>query len=369
MHDTKPDYANLKDAWQALSSGEERRYARDLATQMGCSEAELVAAGSGQNVTPLNKDFGELIKELGELGEVKILTRNDHVVHEKIGTFAKISVRGPMGIVLNRDIDLRLFLNRWTYGFAVETQIGKDTRENTENDTEKYSRKSLQFFDQQGMAIHKIFLTENSNQNAYKELIAKYRSDEISPEMGVTENDEVPIMTDDAQIDVPALRDSWAKMKDVHQFHSLLKKFNCDRHQSFRLIGSKYAEKLTPLALREVLQEAAREKISIMVFVGNNGCIQIHTGIIEKIKDMGPWINVLDPGFNLHLREDRIAEIWLVRKPTKDGVITTLELFDSENKSFALLCGEREIGNPENTAWSSLAEKMARYQFVTEAAE
>ena len=106
-----------------------------------------------------------------------------------------------------------------------------------------------------------------------------------------------------------------------------------------------------------------------MVFVGNKGCIQIHTGIIESIKDMGPWINILDPKFNLHLREDHIAESWLVRKPTKDGVITTLELFDKENTSFALLCGEREMGNPENPVWAHLLENLNRHQSASEAAE
>jgi hypothetical protein len=44
---------------------------------------------------------------------------------------------------------------------------------------------------------------------------------------------------------------------------------------------------------------------------------------------MGPWLNVLDPGFNLHLREDLIASAWIVRKPTADGVVSSLELFDA----------------------------------------
>jgi hypothetical protein len=37
-----------------------------------------------------------------------------------------------------------------------------------------------------------------------------------------------------------------------------------------------------------------------MCFVGNRGCIQIHTGPVKNIKIMGPWLNVMDPGFNLH---------------------------------------------------------------------
>ncbi|MFD2206923.1 hemin-degrading factor [Kiloniella antarctica] len=351
------NYSNLKDAWQALSSGKERQYARDLAINLGTSEAELVGAGCGENVTHLKNSWGSIIAELDQLGEVKILTRNDHVVHEKVGIFGNISVRGPMGLVLNRDIDLRLFLNRWVYGFAVKTE------------TTKGIRQSLQFFDDEGTAIHKIFLTENSDATAYDELVAKYKSDDITPDITVVEKQAPITPTPDDEINIASLRDNWAKMKDVHQFHALLKKHDCDRHQAFRLIGPDYAEKLSLSALREVLEHSAREKISIMVFVGNKGCIQIHTGVIESLKDMGPWINILDPKFNLHLREDHIAEAWLVRKPTKDGVITTLELFDKENTSFALLCGEREIRNPENPDWANLLENLNRHQSTSEAAE
>ena len=50
-----------------------------------------------------------------------------------------------------------------------------------------------------------------------------------------------------------------------------------------------------------------------MVFVGNRGCIQIHSGTVTKLVEAGPWFNVFDSQFNLHLREDKIAEIWVTK--------------------------------------------------------
>ena len=44
-----------------------------------------------------------------------------------------------------------------------------------------------------------------------------------------------------------------------------------------------------------------------MCFVGNRGCIQIHSGPIQDIKPMGPWINIFDETFHLHLRLDHVA--------------------------------------------------------------
>ena len=91
-----------------------------------------------------------------------------------------------------------------------------------------------------------------------------------------------------------------------------------------------------------------------MVFVGNQGCIEIHSGPIHSLKPMGPWLNVLDPGFNLHLREAAIDTAWVVRKPGEDGVVTSLELFDAAGEAIATLFGKRKPGQVEDPAWRAL---------------
>ena len=52
-------------------------------------------------------------------------------------------------------------------------------------------------------------------------------------------------------------------------------------------------------------------------------------GPIKALKATGPWFNILDPRFNLHLPEDAIPSAWVVKKPTSDGTVTSLELFDA----------------------------------------
>src|SRR5262249_20710224 len=89
----------------------------------------------------------------------------------------------------------------------------------------------------------------------------------------------------------------------------------------------------------------------IMCFVGNPGCIQIHTGPIKVLKAMGPWFNILDPRFNLHLREDAIAQAWVVKKPTSDGVVTSVELLDANGFCFTQFFGERKPGRAELENW------------------
>ena len=97
-----------------------------------------------------------------------------------------------------------------------------------------------------------------------------------------------------------------------------------------------------------------------MVFVGSPGCLQIHTGPVKKLKEHGPWYNVLDPGFNLHLNEAQIDAAWVVRKPTADGVVTSLELFDADGGIIAQFFGKRKPGLPELEAWRAIVDALAR---------
>lgn len=92
-----------------------------------------------------------------------------------------------------------------------------------------------------------------------------------------------------------------------------------------------FTTRLSAQGTHDLLGRASEYGVPIMVFVGNPGLIQIHTGPVRRIERMGPWLNVLDPDFNLHIREDRIGETWLVRKP----------------------------GEPELVAWRDLAEGLA----------
>lgn len=51
---------------------------------------------------------------------------------------------------------------------------------------------------------------------------------------------------------------------------------------------------------------------------------------------MGEWFNTMQPGYDLHLFEPGVSEVWLVRKPTDTGVVNSLELYDAEGQTAAL---------------------------------
>ena len=96
-----------------------------------------------------------------------------------------------------------------------------------------------------------------------------------------------------------------------------------------------------------------------MVFLANRGIVQIHSGTIGACEHADGWLHLTDPEFHLHLREAGIAESWVVTKPTADGPVTSLELYDAAGETVLQLFGVRSEGMAENPAWQVLAHSMA----------
>ncbi|HLX02926.1 MAG TPA: ChuX/HutX family heme-like substrate-binding protein, partial [Trinickia sp.] len=226
------------------------------------------------------------------------------------------------------------------------------------DETEHGTMKSLQFFDAQGHAVHKVFLRAHSDHAAFDAFVERWRMPEQAAGLDVAAAREPAAVRPDSEIDVDGFHAAWAAMTDTHQFFGMLRTFGLARTQALRLAERRFARPVAADSLRLVLESAAATQLPIMVFVGNHGTIQIHTGPVQTIRAMGPWLNVLDPGFNLHLREDLIAQAWVVKKPTSDGIVTSLELFDANGENIAMLFGARNPGSHELEAWRELAASL-----------
>jgi putative hemin transport protein len=365
-----PTPAALRAAFASARAASAVRH-RDLAAQLGVSEGALVAAHVGPwadsaptapataqpapasplHAWRLRTDWPALLQGLQTVGEVMALTRNASCVHEKTGHYLNFSGGPQMGLVLGPDIDLRLFFNHWAQAFAVEEHTAQGLQ------------RSLQCFDASGTAVHKVFARASTDLAAWQRLVQQQRDPVqtagwLAGDAGATEPPRPAAEKPDAEVDVAAFRQAWAGLRDTHDFFGLLRRFGLGRTQALRLADPTFAQAVDPGSLRELLEAAAGEGTPIMVFTGNPGGIQIHTGPVHKVVVMGPWLNVLDPGFNLHLREDHIAQAWVVRKPTVDGLVTSLELFDAQGETIAMLFGERKPGRAELCAWRALTDRL-----------
>src|SRR5262245_54619178 len=339
--------ADLAARWSRLRGEQPTLRIRDAAATLGVSEAELVALGIGTTATPLVADWRSILSEMPSVGRVMCLTRNEHCVHERHGRFEDVQVAGPHGLVLGPDIDLRLFLGSWKHGFAVREPLKQG------------ERLSLQFFDGAGEAVHKIYATDETDRPAFDALIARHRA-EASGALAVAPRASDKTDRPDSEIDVEGLRQAWRGMKDTHEFFGMLGKFKVGRVQALRLVGEEFARELPPRALRSAMEMASIDGTPIMIFVGSGGCIQIHSGPINRLVEVQGWFNVLDPAFNVHLREAGVARVFSVRKPTEDGVVTSIEAFCNSNSNILLMFGARKPGKPELEPWRNIVARIEK---------
>ena len=354
---------SIRQSFQTLRADEKMRH-RDIAKRLEISEGELIATfldidrmplaiGEMQAVR-LYPKWADMMASIEPLGEVMALTRNESCVHEKVGIYKNVSQEGPVGLMLG-EIDLRLFYRAWAHGFAV--------REMTKDGLQR----SLQFFDKAGVAIHKIYLRAQSCIAKYDELLNQFQSNDQAPGMQVTALDKPVAELPDQDIDVTAWRQSWRAMKDTHDFFVLLRQFKVTRTQGLRLAEPAFVQALPVTCVKDLLEIAASTDTPLMVFVGNHGMLQIHSGPIHKVMSAGSWINVMDPRFNLHLQMDSVTQAWLVRKPTDDGIVTSVELFNDDGEAIAMFFGERKPGKPELSTWRALADDLLARSTAVEA--
>lgn len=334
MNDLTP--ARLRDL-----SAESTLRPRDLAGQLGIPEAALVEAHLGCGAIRVDPAPGRLIPAVTALGEVMALTRNASCVIEKVGTYNAFHDGRHAAMTVDPEIDLRMFPRHWTHAYAVD----------------RNGRRSVQVFDAAGDAVHKIHLRAASDPQAWDALC---RGLALPDQKGLSRfgprAPADPPRAPASQAD--ALRAEWAAMTDTHQFNALMRRLKMNRLGACRLVGRPHAWPLAAAACGAMLRAVHAQGHPVMLFVGNPGCIQIHSGTIGSLQPAGPWLNVLDDRFNLHLRADHVAEVWAVRKPTRQGAALSVEAFDGQGALILQGFGLRPEKGGDALAWAALVEGL-----------
>lgn len=324
---------------------------RELAQHLGISEAEYLTLYLGEHVTRLNDSFQSLLLEMYKAGPIMALTRNEHAVHERKGVYENVTFYEGghnMGVAVNPDIDLRFFMSQWHYGLAVEQMRGNRPMY------------SFQFFDAHGTAVHKIFTTPKSDPTAFQALAMAYRATQQTPLLDLpTATPKAKTVLADSDIDVAAFQADWKGLQDTHDFFGMLRKHNVSRTQGLRLAPEGFTQRVAPDSIVRLLELAAERQVSIMCFLHSPGVVQIHTGTVKNLVFYGDWYNVMDPLFNLHLYLPAVASAWIVKKPTADGLVTSLELFDERGEMITYFFGARKPGVPELESWREIVAEVS----------
>lgn len=339
---------HLWQQYQANKSAREGMYfPREGAADLGVSEGALMA--DAPHSVYLGGNIRDVVLNLGSLGEVQCVVRNDVCVHEKQGVYENVSLAPASGIALNiGGIDLRIFPARWRHILAVANHDGG-----------KVSR-SIQFYDEFGTALQKVFMRDDGRTAAWDALIDRFKT-EGKPQFTAAALPPVEMPAPLAENRIAAFQERWLEIKDVHHFGGLLETFGLDRQASYPYAPQGMAKKLGHDAWQRVLEQARDAGIEIMIFAGNRGLVQIQTGKVHNIVRARGYLNVLDgkeEGFSMHLKDNAIAETWVVRRPVREGFVTCIEGFDERRRTVIQIFGRRAEGETELREWTEITDRL-----------
>lgn len=338
-------------SWSAYKAANPKTRIRNAANELGVSELALLSTNLGSGCTRLSPDFANILAALPSLGPVMALTRNDAVVHEVTLPFCgDVSWRNNTALYLRPGQDTRYFTEHWAHAMAVEED----------------GRRSLQFFDHTGEAIHKIYLVTDSFTDAYKTLVSEFASPDQSTIVSVQEATKFtpePLASTMQQ----ALLTQWSKIENVHQAGRIIKHFGGDRPSIYNALAPKYATRLNYSCVEVLLSILEEQRLSSIFFVQNQGAVQSFRGMIHRLLRTGPWFNVLDSRFNLHLNTEQIGQVWVIQKPSNNGPVHSLNVLDHNGNEILTIVDDRRNNEKESDAWLAaltilrdIAEHQAR---------
>lgn len=320
----------LRDAWDALRSAQPRIRPREAALALGVSEAELMATMCGDGARRLSPPWAAIVEALASLGRVVAQTRTARAVLEQ---------RGPHSAAAG--IDVRPAYDRWFVGYA-----GHDG-----------GMRQLAFYDRSGTAVHKVFVVDESRNDAWDALARRHAHPVQSPVEQLPPTPRVRARPD-AGIDAAALRTGWGALRAFDGVDALFAAHRVTRLQGLRLLTSRWAVSLPPMSLTRVLRQAALDATPLTITVANGGAAQAYRGPVQRVYSSGRWLGARALDMCLQVRPDRVASAWLVRAPFFAGVTYALEFFDAAGDPILRLTGVRDGNEPDPDRWLTLLGRV-----------
>jgi putative hemin transport protein len=298
--------------WRRLQAADPLLQLGEAARGLDVAEAELVAALCGDGVFRLDPPFGDLVRALPALGRVRALTRGPHAAIETRGGYPppELGCAGLAG-----DVGARFRLEQWAYGFACDEAAALD------------GAPALLFYDGRGEPVHEVHVEPDTDRRAWAKLVDVFASFDQSS--GVT----IPFASADL-LRPRADLSAWLRQADD-------------------------ARPVARDAVTVVLETVRREAIPVSLAVHSAGVVHRFSGLLHGVAVASTRIDVRAPWAHAWIATDRVAEVWLVHRPSLDGPVTALHLLDGRARVVASIGAARCPGTPESEAWARLVGCLA----------
>lgn len=334
-----------------LASTHPHLFPWEKAALLGKTEVEIRQLCEGHEAQRLNISPIKLLIELKKVGKVLAITDNRYAFNEIKGQYDNARIGTRTGLFLTpRGLDLRLFPSHWQSVFAVTEPFGNIPKLH-----------SFQFFDAQGQAVHRVYAIDETDMTQWQHLIESYADATMSPI--IIEQKQSSTLSSsslDPSLSIQVER-SWREMVDVQQFYDLLQQYHLTRQDAFRHVSDELAYQVSVDAMQTLMAKVYQDENEVMIFTGNDACVQIYTGVIIESYSNKGWLNLSGNQFSYHLREDQVHECWVVKKPIAQGHVTSLEIFDKEGQQLSQIYGARQENEPEQAYWRAQITSLTRF--------
>jgi putative hemin transport protein len=129
--------------------------------QLSPTEGELLAAGIGRHVIPLNTDWPNILGDLFSLGNVRMVTAGICAFIERHGIYPLPEFSDSEATLFDGHTRIAIHLTDWGHAFAV-FPVG--------DDKSIVDGCGLHFFDRSGTAMHRILLSPASSFEAFERI-------------------------------------------------------------------------------------------------------------------------------------------------------------------------------------------------------
>jgi putative hemin transport protein len=318
FHDIRKSFASLR--------VEKNHRHRDIASLLNVTEVELIDSHVGVTKLESIKSFPNLarairlkpswpsiIQDSQGFGEVMSLTRNAHAVHENLAFYKHASSIDGVGMVLSEELTMRLMYEKWEHGYLFEEC--KST----------VLQRSIQFFDEFGTSVHKIFLMPHSHHWFFDELAKRWADSNQEPGVIVQEK-----LAHDQQINKGALA-------------SIIEERHANQQESINLD-----------VVQSLLSSSVELKLPLIITVQNDGANQSHDGVLGEIRDHNHWLHLINEQFNCHLQLAQVPKICVNHQESPYSI----EMMSEEGFLLASIAVSTKATPADRQAWEDLLDRI-----------
>ncbi|MEN9931128.1 MAG: hypothetical protein RL604_1375 [Pseudomonadota bacterium] len=318
FHDIRKSFASLR--------FEKKHRHREIASFLNVTEVELIDSHVGvtkfesiksfpnlARAIRLKPSWSNIIQDIQGFGEVMSLTRNAHAVHENLCFYKHSSFSDDVGMVLSNELAIRLMYEKWEFGYLFEECKSH------------VLQRSIQFFDEFGAPVHKIFLLPHSHHWYFDELTKRWADSNQEPGILVQEKSEL-----DEQLNGDALasiiEERYASQKEI---------IDADTAQS-------------------LLRSSVELKLPLIITVQNHGVSQSHDGLLDEIRDHNDWVHLINQQFNCHLQLAQMPKIYINHQENP----FLIEMLDEEGFLLAFITLSAKAAPGDAEGWEELLEQV-----------